>query len=1053
MAFTVCLFLLSSLLLLPTYVLAQTNGSIAVGASLSTAGNSSWLSPSGDFAFGFRQLENNDLFLLSIWFAKIPDKTIVWYANGDKPAPNGSVVNLTANSGLVLTSPQGEQLWKSNQTIAGVVAHGVMDDTGNFALENEKSAKLWETFKNPTDTMLPGQILERGGKLSSRNSETDYTRGHFQLDFQDDGNLVLRGQRPFYSTKTTNGSVPGSEGLQLVFNDSGNFYILRVNGGYYNFTAEELAARDYYLRTTLSFDGVLAQYFLPKTSVGNISWVPLWSEPSNICQKINADSGPSFCGYNTLQENDSFTAHILRRASMRAVIDIYLGRTFTDHMLSKQGSHRVSDDFTVTGRFPVFANHVPALEHNVKIQECTSSGFLSAKLVCASSSLSSNKSERLEKVPLSKVLIWGGRVSYHLTGSSGLLFDRARMNSSAASDFIALLESLKELHLFLLDFGVIYRKVVVKYWIIELVTVTGKLTSSYGLPVFECAVNKWSESHLRRAFLTFTACKHPINQIGLLRNVFYGLHGCTITAFLCTPLKRNVFYGSGIYSLLFCAVKGYLRRTLWAVKGCFWCSDSICTYKADKMPTCECPTGYYLLDPNDPYGSCYPTFKQGCENEPSYAQDLYDVQVLENTDWLTSSYMQFNDTTADTCSQSCLQDCSCAVAVYSNQTCQKKKFPLSYGREDNNLNATTFIKLMTVKKKKSGTTLVHGGSVLLGISVVVIFMSGTAVCLGLFFSFRKKHARFPQNDLDTNLHSFSHKELEEATNGFNEELGRGSFGVVYKGIIQIGSGVQVAVKKLNCWIQDGEKEFKTELNIIGRTHHKNLVHLVGYCDEGQQRSLVYEFLSNGTLAGFLFGDEKPSWRQRMEIAYGVAKGLLYLHEECTTQIIHCDIKPQNILLDDNYNARISDFGLAKLLMTNQSKTHTDIRGTKGYVAPEWFRNMAITTKVDVYSFGVVLLEIICCRRSVDRDNDYEEKAILTDWVYDCYREGLLEAILDHKVDALDYEMKLEETVMIALWCIQEDPSRRPTMRKVVQMLEGVVEVPVPPCPSPYSKAA
>ncbi|PRQ35319.1 putative non-specific serine/threonine protein kinase [Rosa chinensis] len=446
MTFTVCLFLLSSLLLLPTYVLAQTNGSIAVGASLSTTGNSSWLSPSGDFAFGFQQLENNDLFLLSIWFAKIPDKTIVWYANGDKPAPDGSVVNLTANSGLVLTSPQGDQLWKSNQTIAGIVAHGVMNDIGNFVLENEQSAKLWEMFKNPANTMLPGQILERGGKLSSRNSETNYTRGHFQLYFQDDGNLVLSGQKPYNATGTTTGSVPGSKGLQLVFNDS----------------AEELAARDYYLRTTLSFDGVLAQYFLPKTSVDSISWVPLWSEPSNICQKINVDSGPSICGYN-----------------------------------------------------------------------------------------------------------------------------------------------------------------------------------------------------------------------------------------------------------------------------------SICTYKADKRPTCECPTRYSLLDPNDPYGSCNPTFKQGCENEPSYAEDLYDVQVLANTDWLTSSYMQLNDSTADTCSQSCLQYCSCAVAIYSNQTCQKKKFPLSYGREDNNLNATTFIKLTTVYKK-NGSTSVHVGSVLLGTFVFVSFMLGTADYLGLFFGFRKK---------------------------------------------------------------------------------------------------------------------------------------------------------------------------------------------------------------------------------------------------------------------------------------------------------------------------
>ncbi|KAM5582519.1 G-type lectin S-receptor-like serine/threonine-protein kinase LECRK3 [Rosa sericea] len=780
------------MLLLPIYVLAQTNGSVAVGASLSAAGNSSWISPSGDFAFGFRQLENNELFLLSIWFAKIPDRTIVWYTNGDTPVPKGSTVNLTANSGLVLTSPQGDQkLWTSNDTniIAGVVAHGVMNDAGNFVLENAKSAKLWETFKNPSDTMLPGQIMERGGKLSSRNSETDYSGGRFQLDFQPDGNLVFTSKKPFHSTKTTTGTVPGSEGRQLVFNESGKFYILRVNGGLFTFSGEERSARGYYLRTTLSFDGVLAQYFLPKTSIGNESWAALWSEPPNICQKIKMNSGPGICGYN-----------------------------------------------------------------------------------------------------------------------------------------------------------------------------------------------------------------------------------------------------------------------------------SICTLKADKRPSCECLTGYSLLDPADAYGNCYPDSKQGCEDKLSYTKDLYNVQVRANTDWLTPSYVQLNASTADTCSQSCLEDCLCAVAVYGNETCRKKKFPLSYGREDSTLNAKSFIKFrndtsalqVPDDKKKSQTTRVRLLSVLLSTSVFGNFILAAAVIfLGIFFTFRKKHVRFAQNDLDTKLRFFSQKELEEATNGFHEVLGKGGFGVVYKGIIKIGSGVQVAVKKLNSVMQDsviqeGEREFKTELKIIGQTHHKNLVHLVGYCDEGQERLLVYEFLSNGTLASFLFGDEKPSWRQRMEIAYGVAKGLLYLHEECTTQIIHCDIKPQNILLDDHYNARISDFGLSKLLMMNQSQTYTAIRGTKGYVAPEWFRNMAITTKVDVYSFGVVLLEIIYCRKSVDMDNTSEEKAILTDWVYNCYQDGLLDVVLNHQVNALDDKTELEKTVMIALWCIQEDPFLRPTMRKVVQMLEGVVEVHVPPCPSPYS---
>ncbi|KAF5822898.1 putative protein kinase RLK-Pelle-SD-2b family [Helianthus annuus] len=156
----------------------------------------------------------------------------------------------------------------------------------------------------------------------------------------------------------------------------------------------------------------------------------------------------------------------------------------------------------------------------------------------------------------------------------------------------------------------------------------------------------------------------------------------------------------------------------------------------------------------------------------------------------------------------------------------------------------------------------------------------------------------------------------------------------------------VAVKKLDRVLQDGEKEFQTEVNDIARTHHKNLVQLLGYCDE-----------------------ERPSWNQRSNIALDIAKAISYLHEGCRTQIIHCDIKPQNILLDDCYSAHISDFGLAKLLAMNQSFTNIGIRGTKGYVAPEWFRNTPVTVKVDVYSYGVLLLEIISCRKSVKKDNE------------------------------------------------------------------------------------
>lgn len=214
--------------------------------------------------------------------------------------------------------------------------------------------------------------------------------------------------------------------------------------------------------------------------------------------------------------------------------------------------------------------------------------------------------------------------------------------------------------------------------------------------------------------------------------------------------------------------------------------------------------------------------------------------------------------------------------------------------------------------------------------------------------------------------------------------------------------------------------------------------------------LVYEYLSNGTLASFLFGAIKPSWNLRTQIAVGIARGLCYLHEECCPQIIHCDIKPQNILLDDYYEARISDFGLSKLLGIDQSFTNTNIRGTKGYVAPEWFKTVPVSVKVDVYSFGVLLLEIICCRKNVALDVGEVERAILTDWACDCFLEGAVDALVETDAEALSDKMKLERFVMVALWCIQEDISLRPTMKKVLLMLEGIIQVPAPPFPSPLT---
>lgn len=258
------------------------------------------------------------------------------------------------------------------------------------------------------------------------------------------------------------------------------------------------------------------------------------------------------------------------------------------------------------------------------------------------------------------------------------------------------------------------------------------------------------------------------------------------------------------------------------------------------------------------------------------------------------------------------------------------------------------------------------------------------------------------------------------------------------------------MKKLDRMLPHGEREFVTEVNTIGSMHHMNLVRLCGYCSEGSQRLLVYEFMKNGSLDKWLFPSHKTrerllEWPTRFQIAVGTAQGIAYFHEQCRNRIIHCDIKPENILLDENFCPKVSDFGLAKLMGREHSQVVTMVRGTRGYLAPEWISNRPVTVKADVYSYGMLLLEIVGGRRNLDMSFDADD-FFYPGWAFKGMQNGDAMKVADRRLEGAVEKDEVLRALKVGFWCIQDDVSMRPSMSEVVMMLEGSVEINEPPMP-------
>ncbi|XP_061337424.1 cysteine-rich receptor-like protein kinase 2 [Gastrolobium bilobum] len=332
------------------------------------------------------------------------------------------------------------------------------------------------------------------------------------------------------------------------------------------------------------------------------------------------------------------------------------------------------------------------------------------------------------------------------------------------------------------------------------------------------------------------------------------------------------------------------------------------------------------------------------------------------------------------------------------------------------------------------------GGVIGGAGLVVILL------IALFAWQRsKKPKRLPRGDIlgATELKgpvNYKYNDLKAATKNFSDEnkLGEGGFGDVYKGTLK--NGKVVAVKKLLLGKSSKmEDDFESEVKLISNVHHRNLVRLLGCCIKGQERILVYEYMANSSLDRFLFGNQKGSlnWKQRFDIILGTARGLAYLHEEFHVSIIHRDIKTGNILLDDDLQPKIADFGLARLLPGDRSHLSTRFAGTLGYTAPEYAIHGQLSEKADTYSYGIVVLEIISGQKSTEVKVDDDGHEYLLQRTWKLYERGMHLDLVDKALDPNDYDAEdVKKVIEIALLCTQASAATRPTMSEVVVLLKS-----------------
>lgn len=506
-----------------------------------------------------------------------------------------------------------------------------------------------------------------------------------------------------------------------------------------------------------------------------------------------------------------------------------------------------------------------------------------------------------------------------------------------------------------------------------------------------------------------------------------------------------------------CAVQGICGR------------NAICVYAPD--PTCACPPGFEPVDLSNWSSGCKARFDRTLLNSRK-------VKFLEipHTDFYGYDLNSTRQVTLEACKNMCLDDFRCQAFSYRllGQGFCYIKSALLNGYASPEFPASIYIKLpgnVTAGKPDifHASSLECGSSdaeILVGspsmydfnskrVRWVYVYSFASAlgaielafIVIGWWFLFRKHGVpatvEAGYRMISSQFRRYDYSELKKATRNFREEIGRGGSGAVYKGVLS--DGRVVAVKRLGDVFQ-AQEEYFAEISTIGKMNHMNLVRIWGFCFDRRHRLLLYEYLDNLSLDRHIFGPDHLGWGRRYAVALGTAKGLAYLHHECLEWVIHCDVKPENILLDSEFQPKIADFGLAKLTQREgPGSEFTRIRGTKGYMAPEWALNHPITAKVDVFGYGVVVLEMVRGVRLgnwvVEEDGGgCEHEAALTNFVrrtkekMKCGGLDWVGGAVDSRLEGKFSRNQAAALIRMGISCVEEDRNKRPTMATVVQTL-------------------